>query len=463
MDVVALLNGREMPPDDDGSDCSLPGLHVGDDGALIDEFLARQEATLGGPAPAAAAAARREEPPPRRLLEAEPEPMRQEPLRASRESAASSERPAPAWEDEAFADDFRRRPQHQRAALRFEDRRDAANRRERDAKKQSELRLRCAGLSRSVRELGDANARLKEELELARDDLARSRARCATLAQAVTHARQEPPPAVPFRAAQAAADESGAAARTARKKMEELRSDVADARRREKRAVELGAALRKRVAEERQRAEDAEASAAALEAALGAVTKDRDAAATRLQRAREAHGRKDDRAESLAEKARAAAQREQELVDQLAEQRKRHGKQRRDLEKRRHDAERRADAETRNAQALRDECLALRARVHSAAAAKRVDALFDAPRRRPLDDDNKRPEPAPPPPPPPPPKRDEPKTFWSDDDDDDDDDEAPPPAPAPRPAPRPRVERRDDATARYERLQATFSRLQKDL
>ena len=46
MDVVALLNGREMPPDDDGSDCSLPGLHVGDDGALIDEFLARQEATL---------------------------------------------------------------------------------------------------------------------------------------------------------------------------------------------------------------------------------------------------------------------------------------------------------------------------------------------------------------------------------------------------------------------------------
>ena len=59
MDVVALLNGREMPPDDDGSDCSLPGLHVGDDGALIDEFLARQEATLGGPAPAAAAAASR--------------------------------------------------------------------------------------------------------------------------------------------------------------------------------------------------------------------------------------------------------------------------------------------------------------------------------------------------------------------------------------------------------------------
>ncbi|KAH8062446.1 hypothetical protein JL722_3364 [Aureococcus anophagefferens] len=248
-------------------------------------------------APGAAAAARREEPPPRRLLEAEPEPMRQEPLRASRESVASSERPAPAWEDEAFADDFRRRPQHQRA-LRFEDRRDAASRRERDAKKQSELRLRCAGLSRSVRELGDSNA-LKEELELATTSLSRA----------------------------AAADESGAA-RTARKKMEDLRSDVADARRREKRAVELGAALRKRVAEERQRAEDAEASAAALEAALGAVTKD----ATPRRRGSSAGPRPQGRPRRvLAEKARAAAQREQELVDQLAEQRKRHGKQRRDL------------------------------------------------------------------------------------------------------------------------------------
>ena len=51
MDVVALLNGRELPEDDEGSETSLPGLRVGADGELIDEFLAQQEATLGvGPA-----------------------------------------------------------------------------------------------------------------------------------------------------------------------------------------------------------------------------------------------------------------------------------------------------------------------------------------------------------------------------------------------------------------------------
>lgn len=356
----------------------------------------------------------------------------------------------------------------------------AARRRSREKtekleRRNAELKLRVAGLSRSVRELGEANAELKAALREREGELGRARARVAALSSAVDRS----PPAAPAVDRQRSRDE--------RRKLDEVAVDLVEARRRERRAVELGSALRRRVSDERANVDRAEERCRALEAALSEARAEADRERERAKRERAAAAQAKRLRERLEQ---SNADLRTRLDDETAiavETKCRFAAARKRLEAARDAAATRAHDEKARADAARDECLALKAQLAARRTSERAREALR--RERPDREALRRERPDEPPrlgdllkgvP------RDEPllrhapkRRAWSVDDDDDDVPPEPrqPPKPtnalprgshgateahprgSPEPAKTALPQRAEPPTARFERLQATFDRI----
>ena len=456
MDVVDLLNDRETFAEDLLDDASEPSLelHVAADGAVVDSFLAERAIKLQE---ADAALAQRRDESARKLrearLQAENPPIREPaspvvniggalrrcdddddddsalpPTPPPRQrpsemwtagSPSTLPPPSPAFttnQNVAVDDRNVRRPENAPAKS-IEER----------------LKLRIAGLSGCVREVTAEKHLVEQERDALKKELERERRRrvMTPTPQQIEKKSDE----IALKKELLAAREATATVKTA----------LNDARKRERRAVELGGALRRRVGDERRRADTAENECNELKRRLAAVEAERDGEQRRLIMRRDADRRRTESYTKFAEAAAEASKREEALRDQLREAQNRGTRRARDLEALRRAAEDRCTDAEREARRLTDEVDALRA------------ALGRAPKRR-----ERPPTPSaspprrPPSPKPPPPEK---PSYWSEPDSSE---EAPTP-PRRRAAPhRTRVvPRRDDATARYERLQAAFERVTK--
>lgn len=341
---------------------------------------------------------------------------------------------------------------------------DARPKRKQLEAKNDELKLRVAGLTRSIRELTDTNSRLRVQLDDRDAEVARLKSRVAALSQV------QRPPVSPEPRVRDTRDD--------RRRLDSLSTELVEARRRERRAVELGSALRRRAHDERDRAERAEDRAAALERSARDLRTDVDR--TKDQR------KKDQRAAVHAKQALAHAEaRCDELRDHLKqakadldEHRSRFAARRKELDTARaHDRANSLETE-RQLQDARDECLALRTRLATFVARREPASVSSSTARCPP-----REKPARPAPPLPEPASKEPpplvRDFWADDDDDEDDDgewgnRSPsttksvsrrqrevevPRRSAPAPEKQQPARKSDPAAARFERLQARFNRV----
>jgi chromosome segregation ATPase len=292
------------------------------------------------------------------------------------------------------------------------------------------LKLRIAGLSGAVREVTAEKHLVEQERKALKRELDRERRR-----KAVTPT----PTQIERKSDDIALKRELLAARDA---TTQVKAALQDARKRERRAVELGGALRRRVGDERVRADTAEAACGELRRRLAAAESEKDADNRRLAARRDADRRRNESYADFAKAAAEASKREEALRDQLREARAQASRRARDLDALRRTAEDRAEAAEREGRRLHDEVDAL------------CSKLGREPKRR-----TRPPQPSPSPPrrapsPPPPAQR----SYWSEPDSSE---EAPTP-PRRRKAVQARtrvVPRRDDATARYERLQAAFERV----
>ncbi|KAJ1460692.1 hypothetical protein M885DRAFT_585186 [Pelagophyceae sp. CCMP2097] len=237
-----------------------------------------------------------------------------------------------------------------------------------------------AGLLRNLRELRLANTQLRSELKCRDDDLRSATARIDAL-------RLQP---------RGRGTIFGATARKSpaddymalKKRFEDLAADLKATRRRERRAVELGSALRRRVADERARADAADSVADALQVSLRQAACERDRAAKGVAMAREAKNRcqsaaaESDDARLALEQQLAEAQTATECGRKISVaklrgsgvrcllndcERRKLGTTQNDVdrERLRLEADHRAAAADQRATAKGDECLALRARLMS--------------------------------------------------------------------------------------------------
>ena len=458
MDVVDLLNDRETFADDLIDDASEPSLelHVAADGAVVDSFLAERAIKLQE---ADAALAQRRDESARKLrearLQAEHPPIREPTspvvniggaLRRGEEDDDDSalpptppprQRPSEMWTAGSSPQPSTPPPAspafttNQNVAV---DDRNVRRPENAPAKSIEErLKLRIAGLSGCVREVTAEKHLVEQERDALKRELERERRRrvMTPTPQQIERKSDE----IALKKELLAAREATATVKTA----------LNAARKRERRAVELGGALRRRVGDERRRADTAEHECNELKRRLAAVEAERDGEQRRLIMRRDADRRRTESYTKFAEAAAEASKREEALREQLREAQTRGTRRARDLEALRRAAEDRCTDAEREARRLTDEVDALRA------------ALGRAPKRR-----ERPPTPSaspprrPPSPKPPPPEK---PSYWSEPDSSE---EAPTP-PRRRAAPhRTRVvPRRDDATARYERLQAAFERVTK--
>ena len=478
MDVVELLNGREIFADelvDDESDASLD-LRVGADGGVVDAFLAERAARLEGAARLheadAQLAARRDlsarklraarmvaEHPP--IHEPASDPvvnlggvLRQQDDDDDSALPPTPPRPAPpspAWTaaSSAFPPTPPRRPAPRAASPAWTaganmavDDRNVRRPENAPAKSIEELlKLRIAGLSGAVREVTAEKHLVEQEREALKRELDRERRR-----KSVTPT----PTQIERKSDDIALKRELLAARDA---ATEVKAALQDARKRERRAVELGGALRRRVGDERVRADTAEAACGELRRRLAAAESEKDADNRRLAARRDADRRRNESYADFAKAAAEASKREEVLWDQLREARAQASRRARDLDALRRTAEDRAEAAEREGRQLHDEVDALRSKLgrEPKRRTRPPQPSPSPPRRAPS------PSPLPPrraPSPPPPAQR----SYWSEPDSSE---EAPTP-PRRRKAVQARtrvVPRRDDATARYERLQAAFERV----
>lgn len=222
---------------------------------------------------------------------------------------------------------------------------------ERLERKNEELRLRCAGLSRTIRELGEVNSMLRASIAERGRELERAHSRIAALGSAVDRRPVRHMAEPPHRG------------REERRKAEELSIELIDARRRERRAVELGGVLRRRVADERAAIERCELKCRALEAEVAdaRAAVDREREATKRERASASHAKKTvERLRATNDDLKAKLSDSATLAD---EQRLRFADARKRLEAARDAARAQALDRQRDADAAKDECLALKTKL----------------------------------------------------------------------------------------------------
>ena len=196
------------------------------------------------------------------------------------------------------------------------------------------LKLRIAGLSGTIREVTAEKHLVEQERDALKRELERERRRrvMTPTPQQIEKKSDE----TSLKRELLAAREATATVKTA----------LNDARKRERRAVELGGALRRRVGDERRRADAAENECNELKRRLAAVEAERDGEQRRLIMRRDADRRRTESYTKFAEAAAEASKREEALRDQLREAQNRGTRRARDLEALRRAAEDRCtDAE----------------------------------------------------------------------------------------------------------------------
>lgn len=303
----------------------LEGLRVSQDGRLVDDVLEEHEATFLGKST-----------------------HKKKPLvEVSTAMFPDDEE----LEEEAFSDVCSVR------SSTFASKKNWRERCERLERKNEELRLRLTGLTRSIRESGRTHAALKESLAEREGELSRARQRIAALGTAAVER-----PAV---------REVVRTSREERRKVDELSIELIEAKRRERRAVEIGSALRRRVGEERERIERAEERSRLLEMALKEAREEADREREKGKRERAAAvaaKTNRDRLEEVNADLRARLEQAAAIAD---EQRSRFHAAKQKLETARDLARAKSLDENNKAQLARDECLALKAELASARASER--------------------------------------------------------------------------------------------
>uniref|UniRef100_A0A7S3JQB1 Uncharacterized protein n=1 Tax=Aureoumbra lagunensis TaxID=44058 RepID=A0A7S3JQB1_9STRA len=222
-------------------------------------------------------------------------------------------------------------------------------------RKNEELRLRVAGLSKTIRELSEAKAKLTFELEERDEEIKKCRTRLAAMATTRGLSKGGSPIIL----------HHPTSSTTDKKRVDTLTEALNEARRRERRAVELGSSLRRRLSEERERADAAEQTVTELRELLATAETEAARQRSNLKRAVSATQRAKQHAANLELNANKFRALNANLERDLDLASKNFAIKKRQLEQAKLDALTHADHQSKRAAAAREECLALRAKCKS--------------------------------------------------------------------------------------------------